>query len=149
MSVLTGLLLCPLLVGGWVAAGTLTTAYPDDLPVCSESSGFLSVSPFFDEDETILETGRNIWRTTDGDITWQAVFPVPTGYSPRVIRIAPVRSTTGLQVYLSYLESSTSPYAPQFSTHSADGGETWETPWPDQLTGSCMEEGVTNRHYRE
>lgn len=143
LIVSVGLLLCLLLGSGWAAAAPALAQSSSTLPACSASSGYLAVSPFFEVDQTLFSAGHVVWRTTDGDTTWQAVFQVPAGYSPRAIRIAPARSITGLQVYFGYVENS-DPYPQQFFTHSADGGETWEVPWPDQLTESCMQEGVTN-----
>lgn len=145
-----GLLSCALLGSGHAVAPA--EAQPSSaLPTCpidSITSIYLTMSPFFEEDQTLFLPSpsappSDLWRSTDGDATWQAVFQVPPDHRPGSVRIAPVRSGHGLQVYFSYHESATL-YPPYYFTHSSDGGETWEEPWADQLTGSCQREGLTN-----
>ncbi len=142
IMIAAGSLLC-LVAGGMAIATSAGAQSQHALQKCSSGSGFLAVSPFFDEDQTIFMPGRSVWRTTDGDATWQAVFELPSGHWPGITRIAPIRSAEGLHVYFGYSEG-TDPYPPYYFTHSSDDGETWEDPWPDQLTGVCQREGVTN-----
>ena len=140
-------LLSGILLGSSNAASPVKAQSSSTLPTCPTdvvSGPNLTISPFFEEDQTLfLPSPSGLWRSTDGDATWETVVPLPPDYWPRSARIAPVRSVSGLQVYFGYAEG-TDLYAPRFFTHSSDGGNTWEEPWPDQLTDSCQQEGVTN-----
>jgi len=94
----------------------------------------VGVSPFFDQDQTLYARADGyLWRSTDGDATWQAVHQMPETYLAYLL-IFPVASETGLHLYLHLGGSSTTSY---------DGGDTWEEPYYDS-TGNCWLATATN-----
>ncbi len=141
----TGLLSCAFLKSSHIAA--LARAQSNTLPTCPTnviSWGNLTMSPFFEDDLTLfLPSPSGLFRSTDGDSTWDRVFELPSDHWPRRVHIAPIRGATGLDVYFSFVEG-TGNYPPLYSTRSMDSGSTWVTPWPEQLTDSCQQEGMTN-----
>jgi len=116
---------------------------PATLPSCP-ASGVEAISPFFHQDQTLYaRSGDDLWRSTDGDATWQLVYQAPTeDHFVSSLLIAPIAREEGLHLYLTVGERGgmTASYS---RTHSPDGGATWEERWTDSRV-ACWE-AATNQ----
>lgn len=125
-------LLLSLLVGSGGSRMPVSAPSSPTLPRCPGANAHLAISPFFATDQTLFLRDRTtLWRSTDGDATWQPVYVLPDpAFEFAGLLIAPVQVPEGLHLYAPLeVDVGGAWYIASF-IHSADGGETWEDAQP-------------------
>jgi len=138
LRTLMTIVLGAMLIGASEPTAAALPQLPAILPSCP-ASNLKAISPFFHQDQTLYARfGDDLWRSTDGDATWQMVYQTSTEdlYVSSLL-IAPIAREEGLHLYLTVGDRGgiVGSYS---RTHSPDGGTTWEDRWTDSRLACWM-----------